>query len=139
MVSECMSLWVYLIPSVSSVCRMSESLNSSYLFVGSSVKMRYLASVLQCAQPLVLYSALNLSAQMWHVRWLHGAIELWTTGEAHMKQTSASSSPLVSCLLRLGTSSAPFFAAFLAGPWLGMPPPPRSSGGTLGGIDCGGV
>lgn len=46
----------------------------------------------QCAQALVLYKALSLNAQIWQVRWLHGAIELCTTVEAQMKQTSASTS-----------------------------------------------
>lgn len=46
----------------------------------------------QWAQSLVLYSALIRRPQMWHVLWLHGAIEWWATGLAQMKQTSASSS-----------------------------------------------
>lgn len=54
--------------------------------------MTWSDSVLQCAQALVLYSALILIEQMWHVLWLHGATAVCCTGEAQMKQTSASSS-----------------------------------------------
>ncbi len=52
----------------------------------------------QCAQDLVLYNALNLREQMWHVLWLHGATALWSTGDAQMKHTSASTSSSASAL-----------------------------------------
>jgi hypothetical protein len=46
---------------------------------------------LQYAQSRFLYSALNRRAQMWHVWWLQGAIDICSTVEAQMKHTSPSS------------------------------------------------
>ena len=63
-----------------------------YISIGVMQRWNWIELTRQCAQALVLYKALSLNAQIWQVRWLHGAIELCTTGEAQMKQTSASTS-----------------------------------------------
>jgi hypothetical protein len=79
-------------PKLSSDLKKSAAVKSSYLFSATSVRMTCSDSVLQCAHAFVLYSARIRMEQMWQVRWLQGATAVCWTGEAQMKQTSASGS-----------------------------------------------
>lgn len=99
----------------------------------------------QWAQSFVLYSALMRRPQIWHVLWLHGAMEWWATGLAQMKQTSASSSSSGSgavaraalfSLIPVAGAATPVWPAasgpaaeaesgpFCPRPWPRLPPPP---------------
>ena len=71
------------------------------------LKCRGVLLTLQWAHAVVLYNALNRSAHIWQVRWLHGATEPCTTEEAQIKHTSASSS----------LSSSDRFSFASASPW----------------------